>query len=167
MKILLTFFLAVAGFVRGQPDIIRNTFEKYNGQKGFVLVTLTGDMLRLASEMQEIKLDTVLKSQLDEIKILVYQDTLDQSKVNLYAETYDRVDKSLFKEMMTVVEEGNNISLLANEKNGTIMEFILIAGGSKENAIIYGSGNILLDEAMKVIGSYFQDKAMGFMKKGD
>jgi len=157
-------FITFAAIVSGQPDVIRNAFERYNGQKGFVTITLTGEMLNMATEFQEIQLDTMLQSQLDEVRILVYEDTLEQAEVNFYNEIYDKLDMTLYKELMTVTEGDNNISVLANEKDGTITEFILVAGGSEENAIIYGKGNILLDEAMKVMGTYFKEKVTGFMR---
>jgi hypothetical protein len=160
----LMIFLAIVEFTWGQPEIVRSTFDKYNGRKGFITITFTGDMLKMATEMQEINLDTALKSRIDQIKILLYEDTLARQNVNLYDEVYNKIDKSYYKEMMTVTEESSNIALLAVESNGRMSEFILVGGGARNNIIVYGLGDILLDEAMKVMGNYFHDKVTGFIK---
>lgn len=161
---LLCGFVLMAGFAHAQPDIIRNTFEKYRGQTGFVLITLTGDMLNMALEMVELNLDTTFQSRIDEVIILAYEDSLNRGNVNLFNELYSRIDKNIYSEMVNVTEEGNDMSLLANRKDGSMSEFILIAGGKKQNAVIYGKGDIMFDEAMKVIGGYLKDRATVFMK---
>lgn len=166
MKKLVAFLTGImfTGLVFAQPDVIQNTFEKYRGQTGFVLITLTGDMLNMALEMVELNLDTTFQSRIDEVLILTYEDSLDRGNVNLFNELYSKIDKNIYSEMVNVTEEGNDMSLLANGKDGSMSEFILIAGGKKQNALIYGKGDIMFDEAMKVIGGYLKDRATVFMK---
>ena len=166
MKKLIVFsvFIVVAAFANAQPDIIKNTLEKYRGQTGFVLITLTGDMLNMAMEMAEINLDTTFQSEIDEVLILAYEDSLHLGNVNLFNELYSKIDKNVYSELANVTEEGNDISLLARQNGGTMSEFIMIAGGKKQNALIYGKGNIMLNEAMQIMGGYLKNHATVFMK---
>lgn len=145
--------LAMTGMMFAQSDPTSGLFDKYSGKEGFIAITLTGDMLKMAAEMQEYKKDTALLSELSELKILVYESDDDNADVNLYSEVYQLIDKSVFKELMTVKEEGTDVTMLARENNGVISEFILLVGGD-DNVVIHARGNILLRELADMSGNF-------------
>jgi hypothetical protein len=154
-KILLSLAaLAVTGMMFAQSDPISSVFDKYTGQEGFIAITLTGDMLKMAAEMQEYKKDTTLLSELSELKVLVHENDDEKSDVNLYDEVYKLIDKSVFKELMTVKEEDTDVTMLARENNGVISEFILLVGGDDDNVLIQAKGNILLRELADMSGNF-------------
>jgi len=154
-KIVLSLAAMVfSGMIFAQQDPISSIFEKYAGKEGFVTVTLTGDMLKMAAQMQEYKKDTTLISRLAELKILVHEKSAAETDVNFYTEVYKLVDKSVFKELMTVKEEDTDITMLARESDGVISEFILLVGGDEDNVLIHAKGNILLRELAEMAGNY-------------
>lgn len=144
----------LSGMVLAQPDAVSNLFNQYTGKDGFIAITLTGDMMKMAAQMQEYKKDTVLESQLNEVKILVQEKSSGHEKINFYDELYKRIDKSVYKEMMTVKEADEDVTMLARESDGIISEFILIVGGIDDNVVIHATGNILLRELGEMAGNY-------------
>lgn len=145
--------LALTGMMFAQSDPTLSVFDKYTGQEGFIAINMTGDMLRMAAEMQEYKKDTTLLSELSELKILVYEGDDEKSDVNLYSEVYNVIDKSVFKELMTIREENTDVTMLARENDGVISEFILLVGGD-DNVVIHAKGNILLRELASMSGNF-------------
>ena len=69
--------LALTGMIFAQSDPVSSIFDKYTGQEGFITISLTGDMLKMAAEMQEYKKDTTFVSELTELKILVHENEED------------------------------------------------------------------------------------------
>ena len=57
---------------------------------------------------------------------------------------------SQYKELMVVKEKDQDVKFLINEKDGKIIELLLIAGGKDENALISIQGNIDLKNISKL-----------------
>ncbi|MBN2480187.1 MAG: DUF4252 domain-containing protein [Bacteroidales bacterium] len=146
--------LILSGMSFAQPDALNRLFDEYTGKDGFIAITLTGDMMKMAAAMQEYKRDTVLESELSEMRILVQEKSSGRESINFYDELYNRIDKSVYKELMRVKEADDDVTMLAKESNGIISEFILIVGGSDDNVVIHATGNILLRELGEMAGTY-------------
>ena len=152
-SILCITALALSAMIFAQQDPLQGVFEKYTGKDGYIAITLTGDMLKMAAQMQEYRRDTTLASELDEVKILVQEKSPDQTGVNFYKELYGLISKSGYKELMTVMEEDQNVAMLARESDGIITEFILLVGGDDDNVVIQAKGSILLRELAELTGN--------------
>jgi hypothetical protein len=149
---LLLMTLSLAGTALGQKDPVSATFDKYSGKDGYTIVNITGEMLRMMAQIEEDRRDTTFLSKLNELKILVREKCSDQPVVNFRSEIYDKLDKSAYKEMMTVKEDDEDVAILVKESGGRISEFLIIVGGNKDNVLIQGKGNLLLNEIAKMTG---------------
>lgn len=145
-KIIICFAaMMISGVLFAQSDPVSKLIDEYTGKDGFIAITLTGDMMKMAAEIQEYKSDTAFESKLNEVKLLVQEKSSDD-RIDFYSELYDNLDKKVYKELIRVKEEDQNITMLAKESNGVITEFILIVGGDDENVLIRATGEILLRE---------------------
>jgi len=155
-KIIVGIFaLCFTGMTFAQKDIVSTVFEKYAGVEGFTAVNITGDMLKLMSQAEEQRRDTVFTSKLSEVKILALEKDCDKpATIDLRAEVYDKLDKSVYKEMMTVKQSEEDVIILVKEANGRIAELLIIVGGKNDNALIQVKGDILLSEMAEMAGHY-------------
>ena len=155
-KIIVGIFaLCFTGMTFAQKDIVSTVFEKYAGVEGFTTVNITGDMLKLMSQAEEQRRDTVFTSKLSEVKILALEKDCDKpAAIDLRAEVYDKLDKSVYKEMMTVKQSEEDVIILVKEANGRIAELLIIVGGKNDNALIQVKGDILLSEMAEMAGHY-------------
>ncbi len=147
MKKIVIYFAAImlTGMLSAQSDPVSKLIDEYTGKDGFIAITLTGDMMKMAAEIQEYKSDTAFESKLNEVKLLVQEKSSDD-RIDFYSELYDKLDKNVYKELIKVKEEDEDITMLAKESNGVITEFILIVGGDDENVLIHATGEILIRE---------------------
>jgi len=154
MKTLVLFLmtLGLTGTVLGQKDPVSVVFDKYSGKDGYTIVNITGDMLKMISQVEEQRRDTTFISKLNELKILVREKCSDQPVVNFRSEIYDKLDKSVYKEMMTVKQDDEDVAILVKESGGRINEFLIIVGGNDDNVLIQGKGDLLLNEIAKMTG---------------
>jgi hypothetical protein len=148
-----------------QKDLITSVFEKYSGTEGFTTVNVSGDMLKLITQAEQDRRDTVFSSTLSEIKVLAMEKNCDKPvTIDLRAEVYDKLDKSVYKEMVSVKQADEDVVILVRESNGRIAEVLIIAGGKDENALIQIKGNMLLSEMADMAGKY-QMKGFEQLKK--
>lgn len=152
-KILFSMlFLALAMPVFCQNDLISNLFNKYNGQEGITIVNVTGDMLKIMSQAEQERRDTVLQSRLDAVRILSTEGSCDQkSALDLRSEVYDKLDKSAYKEMISVKQDSEDVFIMMKEKDGHVSEILIISQG-KNSALIQVKGDILLSELADLAG---------------
>ena len=148
-----------------QKDLISTVFDKYAGIEGITMVNVTGDMLKLVTDAEQERRDTVFSSRLSEIRILALEKDCDKPvALDLRAEVYDKLDKSVYKEMISIKQTDEDVVILVKEANGRIAELLIIAGGSKENALIQIKGDMLLSEMADMAGKY-QMKGFDHLKK--
>ncbi len=148
--------LCIAGAASAQKDPVSAVFEKYNGVAGFTTVNISGDMLKLMTQVEAERRDTIVfTSTLSEIRILAVEKECDKPVgVNLRTELYDKLDKSVYKEMVSVKKEGEDLVILMKENKGRVAEILVLAGGNNENALIQVKGDMLLSEMADVAGKY-------------
>lgn len=154
-KTLIIMFLAVlSGLTFGQNDPVGDLMKKYSGKEGFTTINFSGDMLRMMSKMQEEKSDTVFESKITSLHILTTEKGENKPVVNFMDEVYDKLDKSVYKEMVTIKEAGQDVVILANEKDDRIFEVLIIVGGKDDNVLIQIKGNMLLEEMAELSGDF-------------
>jgi hypothetical protein len=146
----------MAGAASAQKDPVNALFVKYNGVAGFTTVNITGDMLKLITQVEAERRDSItFASSLSEIRILAIEKGCDKpAGINLRSELYDQLDKSVYKEMVSVKKEGEDLVILMKENKGRIAEILILAGGDDENALIQIKGDMLLSEMADMAGKY-------------
>jgi hypothetical protein len=121
-------------------------------------------MLKLITQAEQERRDTVLNSKLSEIRILSLESNCDKPvDLDLRRDIYDKLDKSQYKEMMSVKQQDEDVVILLKEVNGRIAEILIIAGGKNDNALIQIKGDMLLSEIADMAGKY-QMKGMEKLK---
>jgi hypothetical protein len=157
--------LCFSGMAFAQKDPVSAVFDKYAGVEGITTVNITGDMLKLISQAEEQRRDTVFTSKLSEVKILALEKSCDKpATMDLRTELYDKLDKSVYKEMLTVKQNDEDVIILAKELKGRLAELLIIVGGKNENALIQVKGDILLSELAGLADKY-QMKGFEQLKK--
>lgn len=150
-KVILIFSaLFLSGFLAAQNTPVDNLFEKYSGKDGFTSIYITSYMFSMFSDLEtdDPEFDELVKN-LKAIKILA-TDSSFVGNVNFYKEIMDKLPKEQYKELMVIKEKDQDVKFLVNEKNGKIIELLLIAGGKEDNALISIQGNIDLKNISKL-----------------
>src|SRR6056297_141180 len=144
----LLFLIPLFSIAQNTP--VDKLFEKYSGKEGFTSVYITSYMFSMFSEMEteDPEFDQLVKN-LTGIKILATDETY-AGNANFYTEIIDKLPLSEYKELMVVKEKDQDVKFLVNEKDGKIIELLLIAGGKNENALISIQGNIDLKNISKL-----------------
>lgn len=150
-KIILNLVLLLIPFyIMAQNSPVDELFDKYSGKEGFTSVYITSYMFSMFSEMEsdDPEFDELVKN-LTGIKILA-TDKSYSGNANFYTEIINKLPLSEYKELMVIKEKDQNVKFLINEKNGKIIELLLIAGGKNENTLISIQGNIDLKNISKL-----------------
>lgn len=135
---------------RTQNTPVDKLFDKYSGQEGITSVYITSYMFGLFTDLEtdDPDFDALIKN-LKGIKILAADDSY-AGKVDFYKEIIDKLPMSEYNELMVIREKNQIVKFLINEQNGKIIELLIIAGGTEENAIISIQGNIDLKNISKL-----------------
>jgi len=145
---LLSVLMLTLTVVYGQRSI-DNLFEKYAGKEGFVSVTLSGDLLKLASCFDDELNEKSIPANITQIRILA-QDNENQTQNN--DNFYDLVIKGIkvgdYEEFMSVKKTNQDLKMYVRAEGNKFREFLLIAGG-ENNAIIQVKGEMTFKEAKK------------------
>jgi len=144
---------ALTNLLNGQTDPVSRIFNEYAGAKGFTTVDISGDMLKMAAQLNPENNDLKEISKLEGIKILTQEDKTAYKDLNFYDEIYSQLDKSLYKELMVVKDKDEDVVMLVREENGIISEFLLIVSGIDENVLISIKGEIELGKIAELTGS--------------
>jgi len=148
MKRLLCFIglLTCLSVVNAQKSI-DNLFEKYANRDGFVSVSINGNLLKLASMLDDDIDDDSLPANISGIRIMAQED--EEMKVdNFYDNIIRDINISDYEEFMRVKESDQDLRMLVRTEGDKFKEFLLVAGG-KDNVLIQIKGNMTLKEAKK------------------
>ncbi|MGC9373716.1 MAG: DUF4252 domain-containing protein [Bacteroidales bacterium] len=150
-KIILNLVLLFSPFLLiAQNSPVDELFEKYSGKEGFTSVYITSYMFSMFADMEteDPEFDELVKN-LTGIKILATDETY-SGNANFYTEIINKLPLSKYKELMVIKEKDQDVKFLIHEKDGKIIELLLIAGGKNENALISIQGNIDLKNISKL-----------------
>jgi len=123
-------------------------FDKYAGKEGFVTVTISGDLLKFASCLDDCDDDdSSIPAKVTEIRILAQED--DNLQVDNF---YDLVIKGIkvgdYEEFMSVKKTHQDLKMYVRAEGNKFREFLLIAGG-EDNAVVQIKGEMTFKEAKK------------------
>ncbi|MCK5028479.1 MAG: DUF4252 domain-containing protein, partial [Bacteroidales bacterium] len=146
--LLTVVLLNLPGFSQNTP--VDDLFDKYSGQEGFTSVYITSYMFSMFTDVEtnDPEFDELMKN-LKGIKILATDETY-EGNANFYKEIIDKLPMEDYKVLMVIKEKDQDVKFLINEKDGKIIELLLIAGGKDENALISIKGNIDLKNISKL-----------------
>jgi hypothetical protein len=148
MKKLLLLFVCtvIVNFVSGQKSIDA-LFDRYAGKDGFVTVTISGDLLKLFSCLDDNKCDNHIPANISEIRIIAQEDS-NMNIENFYESVIKGVRLNDYEEFMRIKETDQDVRMLVRTEGNRFREFLLIAGG-EDNAVIQIKGNMTFREARK------------------
>jgi len=149
MQKLLLFFAAccMTLIMQAQSNPIDDMFNKYSEKDGFTVVTISGRMFSMFSDMEKDKkeADNVI-FKIKSIKILSVEDSLLNKNLNFYNELANRLDLSVYEELM-VVKGGHDITkFLIRQKGSIITDLIVLTGGPGGNSLISIKGDFSLKD---------------------
>jgi hypothetical protein len=170
-KIIACLVIAVTSvygtILSAQQDPVQSLFEKYAGKEGFTSVYLTGDLLKMASQIDSKDKNMEILAKISEIKVLAQE--CEEGKpagLNFHDQIWPALDKSAYKELLIVKDKDEDVKMLARENGKFITEFLIIVSGSDENVLVQIKGNLSLDE-MNKLSNTFDIKGFEELKKLD
>jgi hypothetical protein len=149
MKSTATLLLAILlpAFALAQNSAIDKVFKKYGDRDGFTVVTISKGLMKMVANADDDKESKEFLSRLHEIKVLA---TEDGNQVNLYDEVLSDLDKRDYEELMTAKSKGEEVLMLAKKENGLVTELIILVGGEKDNALVFISGKLNMNDLSKL-----------------
>jgi hypothetical protein len=136
-------------------------FDKYGGKDGFVTVTINGNLLKLASSLDEDK-ESDLPREISSIRILAQDEDYKVNVENFYDLVIKDLDISKYEEFMRVKQSNQDVRMLVKMDGRNFTEFLLIVGG-EDNALIQIKGNMTLEEARKFADDAKKDQDTNIM----
>jgi hypothetical protein len=131
----------------GQKSI-DDLFAKYGGKEGFTTVTINGNLLKLASAMDNDEHDKSMPKDISIIRILTQDKESNVKADNFYDAVIKDIDLTKYEEFMRVKDADQDVRMLVRMEGNKFTEFLLISGG-KDNALIQIKGSMTFDEAKK------------------
>ena len=146
-KLFLFVALTITATIASGQKSIDALFERYAGRDGFVTLSISGNLFKLAC-LNDDDNDNAVPAKITEIRILAQED--DNIKVDNF---YDQVIKDLnlsdYEEFMRVKKSDQDLRMLVRSEGNMFKEFLLIAGG-EDNALIQIKGNMTHAEAKRL-----------------
>ncbi len=144
-RLLVLIALTISATLVYAQKSVDELFERYAGKDGFTTVTINGNLLKLASCLDDNDEKNSLPGNITEIRILSQDD--DSMKVeNFYNLVIKDIDLKNYDEFMRVKESDQDLRMLVRSEGNKFKEFLLIAGG-EDNAIIQIKGSMTIKEA--------------------
>ena len=141
--------------VFSQHPSVNKLFEKYAEKEGFTTVYISKNLFKMVGEMNldDPDLDELV-DKLETIKILASDsEFLNGNNLNFYEEIMDELPIDEYDELLVVKEKDQDVMFLSKEKNGIIVELLLVVGGKDDNALISITGNIDLKHISRLASS--------------
>ena len=143
--ILSITLLCLALIMQAQSNPIDEMFNKYSEKEGFTVVTISGKMFSMFSNLDDENKDADnVISKLKSIRILSVEDSLLNKSLNFYSELSKKLDLSVYEDLMLVKEGPNITRFLIKQTGNVISELLVITGGPAGNSLISIRGELNL-----------------------
>lgn len=137
--------LSLSVILRAQTGAIDEMFNKYSEKEGFTVVTISGKMFSLLSNMDTENKDADnIVNKLTSIRILTVEDSLLNKNINFYTELGRKLDLSVYEELMVVKNGPDMTKFLIRQKGDRISELLVVSGGPGGNSLISIKGDLNL-----------------------
>jgi hypothetical protein len=131
--------------MQAQSNPIDEMFNKYSEKEGFTVVTISGKMFSMFSNLDDESKDADnVISKLKSIRILSVEDSLLNKNLNFYSELSKKLDLSVYEDLMLVKEGPNITRFLIKQTGNVISELLVITGGPAGNSLISIRGELNL-----------------------
>ena len=151
-KITLTIIMMSAMAVAFSQQVVTKYMDKFEDDETFTKVSVSSKMFSLFAEMEGGEEDEQLfydiTSKLKGMKVVASEKVANPKE--LYKNAVKDVEKAGFEELMTIKDAEEDVLISIIEKNGTIAELILVAGGKQQFALVSIFGEINLKEISKL-----------------
>ncbi len=147
-KLLLFAVLAISAQISSGQKSIDYLFDKYAGKDGFTTVTISGNLLKMFSCLDDRDIDNSLPEKITEIRVLAQED---KSIIidNFYDLVIKDIDLKNYDEFMRVKKTDNDLRMLVRSEGNRFKEFLIISGGTS-NAVVQIKGDLTYKEAKKM-----------------
>lgn len=157
-KLLWIVILLTSLSVANGQKSIDALFNRYAGRDGFVTVTISGNLLKLACLLDDDREENSLPGEITEIRILA-QENKEMEVENFYDLVIRDIYVKDYEEFMRVKESDQDLRMLVRSDGNRFKEFLLIAGG-EDNFIIQIKGDMTYKEARKLSSDMRKDHGM-------
>ncbi len=151
-KTLLILMIMSVTTVAFSQQVVTKYMDKFENDETFTKVSVSSKMFSLFAEMEGSEEDEQLfydiTSKLKGMKV-VASEKVSKPK-ELFEEAVSDIEKAGFEELMTVKDAEEDVVISITEKNGTISELIMAAGGKERFALVSIYGEINLKEISKL-----------------
>jgi len=163
MKTILL-FLFVTLFLLSSCEYnpgVSEAFTKYRFKDGVTTITVPGWVIRVASKFVDDDDNAKeLLGSIDKVRVLVVENDELKADINLHEEFSSKINrKGDYEELMTVIDENENITIYGKMDENVISEMVVLVGG-EDNALIYLKGEIDPKLINDVIKSSNKDKLL-------
>jgi hypothetical protein len=159
MKKILISLMAIAFLTMGAGVQAQNgvdkLYKKYAGKKGFTAVNISAEMFELISDMEleteeyTEEVDNVVKS-MKGLKVLTYTPSEGEPGFDFMKEVDKELNFAGMTELMTVLEEGEEVKMYVRKKGELIEDFLLVATDSTEITIVNIQGLLSMKDIGKI-----------------
>lgn len=144
--------IAIAAFipaVASSQKSIDNLFSRYGGMPGYVTVSISGNIIKMASALDENDPDLQKLGKLvTGIRILAREDECTDNE-DFFDKVYPELQRSGYEEFMHITSSDSKVVFLAKPNGKKLSEMILLVGG-EDSAIIQIEGSFTLDDAREI-----------------
>ena len=155
--------MAIAGYGQRSVDAL---FRKYADNKGFITVTINGDLLRFINKGEKNDREHCpFPLDVTEVRILA-QEHNDMHVENFYDLIMNDLDRSNYEEFMRITKSDQRLIMLVRAEGTQLREFLLVAGGD-DNALIQIKGNLSFEDAKKISSDFKRNHYLSVMSGGD
>jgi hypothetical protein len=161
MRKLFAFIAALflINSANGQRSI-DDLFSKYSGKEGYTTVTLSGDLLKWATQNKsENQSESKYPERLTEIRLLAAQDDVED-----VPNFFDHIMRGLYfksyEELVRVKEHNQDLVVMVKPERNGFSELIIVAGG-EDNVVVQMKGFITRAEARKLSSEIEEKKSTG------
>ena len=154
--LFLICFMVLSAGIMAQNRAVDRLFDKYAGQDGYTTVYIAKYMFQMFQNLEGVEDEEIAEIQsvfgkLNGIKILAVDDEAKIGKgVNFYDEIMKDLNRNEYEELMVVKDSESDVVFLAKEKDGVIVELLLIVSGDSDNVLIAITGEIDLSTIGKI-----------------
>lgn len=144
--ICIGLFLIGTGSVQAQ-DLVSDFLAKTKENKVFTQVNISSRMFQMISEITDAETESIIRN-LTGMKML----TTEQETDRYFQEVRTMLQKRKpeYEELMSILEEGEQVWMYVREKNKEIVELVILVGGKEEFMLMSFCGVIDLKKISRL-----------------
>ncbi len=128
-------------------DLVTDFLKKNNDPKIFTQVNISSKMFQMISDITDAEIESLIRN-LHSLKIL----STEKEAQRYFGEVMNLVNRreNGYEELMSIVEEGQDVRMFIREKNKVINELVVLVGSKEEFMLMNFCGIIDLKKISKL-----------------